>query len=61
MKEIPIPAPGPRRFVLNIIKLVDELERKAFDLAKRDEVEEMERRLQMLVDEALATATASKS
>jgi len=36
--------------VLNIIKLVDELERKAFDLTTKDEVEEMEKRLQMLVD-----------
>ena len=44
--------------MLNIIKLVDELERKAFDLTTKDEVEEMEKRLQMLVDEALAVVTA---
>ena len=33
-------------------------ERKAFDLTTKDEVEEMEERLQQLVDEALAGVTA---
>jgi len=54
LREIPIPAPTDARITTTIIKLVDELDRKAYALAKPDEVEEMEARLQVFVDKALA-------
>jgi len=58
MDEIPIPAPHSKKVVRKIIDLVDDLERKVFDLTKKDEVQEMEERLQGLVTEALAAVPA---
>jgi hypothetical protein len=58
MKEIPIPVPSNKKLVKKIIGLVDDLERKTFVLPNKDEVQEMEERLQTLVDEALAPVPA---
>ncbi|MGC2742768.1 MAG: N-6 DNA methylase [Candidatus Angelobacter sp.] len=61
MKEIPIPAPSDKRRIKKIMDLVDALERKAFDLTKKDEIQEMEERLQVLVDEALLAPRGPKT
>jgi hypothetical protein len=58
LKEIPIPAPRDKNTILGIIHIVDQLERRPFDLTKKDEMEEMEERLQVLIHEALAPIPA---
>ena len=53
LKEVPIPAPSDKRTVRMIIELVDDLERREFGLKDRREVEQMEQKLETLVQAAL--------
>jgi hypothetical protein len=56
--EIPIPVPLKNKVVVEIIELVKGLERSAFHLANNDETKDLEDKLQVVVDEALAVAKA---
>lgn len=57
MKEIPIPAPSDKKTVMQIIDMVNSLEKKPFSLTQKDDVREVEEKLQALVDEALAAVS----
>lgn len=54
LKEIPIPVPSNKNIVSKIIEAVDELGQNTFALASGDEAGALEKRLQVLVDYALA-------
>ena len=56
LRELPIPTTSDKQLLKRIVEQVDKLERKAFDLTKKDEVSEMEEDLQKLVNEALEAA-----
>jgi hypothetical protein len=58
LNEIPIPTSRAKKLTLSIIDLVRELEREEFKLTGSDEVEQLERKLAALVEEALAPVHA---
>jgi len=58
LKEIPIPKPSDRRTAKQIIRVVDELERREFDLTEKREVEALEDKLEAAMADALNAVSA---